>query len=293
MINQGVRDTSSNTRRPARLKSSQDRVRPSEKEQPAPGNRRETKEGTEGRYPRRLLTSLTSEWPLTRILFMFQGYIHPLLWLENRPKEGSASVSAPHTCPIPISIELRSENQFTSDGMIYLKTLNVGIALISPRLAMRPQYIVTAFNKISPEAKEYVFYRPWNLKYPQLLFPNQRRLPRQPYSSSRSKLRNILETHTHTRAAAYEQMRLRFYQLIRSSPSKIHAYGISAFRTNVCSYELEKENPIFSPPPAALPQSIRGLFKLWMRHRRIGGIPIYSIRRGMSNLWKLLSRPRL
>jgi len=42
MINQGGRGTGSNTRRPARLRSSEDGVRPSEKEDPAPANRRET-----------------------------------------------------------------------------------------------------------------------------------------------------------------------------------------------------------------------------------------------------------
>ena len=66
---------------------------------------------------------------------------------------------------------------------------------------------------------------------------------RQPYSSSRSKLRDISETHTHARAAADEQMRLRFYQSIRNLPSKIH--GISAFGTNVYSYELEKEKSYY------------------------------------------------
>jgi len=54
---------------------------------------------------------------------------------------------------------------------------------------------------------------------------------------------------TYARAAADEQMRLRFYQLVRSLPSKM--YGISAFGTNVCSYELENENPIIRPPPTA------------------------------------------
>lgn len=72
MINQGVRDPSDNTRRPARLRSSQDQVIPSEKEQPAPANRRESI-FAEGLCPKRPLTSLT---PGTSYTAFNQNSIH-------------------------------------------------------------------------------------------------------------------------------------------------------------------------------------------------------------------------
>ncbi|KIJ94215.1 hypothetical protein K443DRAFT_365682 [Laccaria amethystina LaAM-08-1] len=152
-----------------------------------------------------------------------------------------------------------------------------GIALTSPRFTMWPQYIVTAFEKISPEADEYVFYGPWNSVLNHCFLINEGYVicPHLPIAQVHAGTRDTVDFvvtlsamkneatiffvevkapkylgNTYARAAANEQMRLRFYQSVRSSPSKMH--GISAFGTDVCFYELEKENPIISlPPPAA------------------------------------------
>lgn len=127
---------------------------------------------------------------------------------------------------------------------------------------MWPQYIVTAFEKISPEADEYVFYGPWNsvLNYCFPINEGYVICPQFPVAQVHAGNRDSVDFvvtlfvmkneatiffvevkapkyfgDTYARAAADEQMRIRFYQLARSSPSKIH--GISAFGTNVCPYE--------------------------------------------------------
>ena len=118
-------------------------------------------------WPHTVLRTL----PLTKILLGFQDYIA----MARSEWKLSILVSfkrrfclgRPY---VPVSSLDRRINLLPM-----LESIERWIALISPGLAMRPQYIVTPFEKISPEADEYIFYGPWN-KCPQPLFPNQRRL---------------------------------------------------------------------------------------------------------------------
>ncbi|EDQ98923.1 uncharacterized protein LACBIDRAFT_335537 [Laccaria bicolor S238N-H82] len=153
----------------------------------------------------------------------------------------------------------------------------------SPRFTMWPQLIVNTFEKVDPEADKHSFYGPWNsvLFHCFLLSEGYIICPQFPVSHIEPSITDTADfvitfsimkneatiffvevkapkylKDIYARGAAddSEQMRKRFDQLFESLPYKMH--GISAFGTNVCFYQLEKDNAtgimrFLRPPPAA------------------------------------------
>jgi hypothetical protein len=137
---------------------------------------------------------------------------------------------------------------------------------------MWPPYIVSAFEKINPESEEAIFYGPWNsvLNYCFPITEGYIICPQYPVAQVHKGVRDTIDFvitssvmrndatlffvavkapkylgDMYSRKAADEQMRLRFYQLIKSSPSKM--FGISAFGTKVCSYRAGKGKFCYQP----------------------------------------------